>query len=163
MKDVTTTRTLSGHLGKDTDTISGVGLLDEANAFIGLARVFAKDVKTKNILEDIQKQIFEAGAEFAGGNQFPEENYHKIMDTISQLEKKVEKPTKLIILEQNEQTGFLSVARAVVRRCERQAVKLHKQDELSLNLVEWLNKLSYLLYLLILLEMDEPEVDKDES
>lgn len=159
MKDITTTSTLSGRLRKDSDTVSGIGMLDEANAFVGLAKVFSSDNETRTILEDIQTKMFEAGAEFAGGDKFPEENYNRIMDTISQLEKKVEKPTKLIILEQNEQTSFLSVARAVVRRCERQAVKLHKQDELSLNMVEWLNKLSYLLYLLILMEMDDVEVN----
>ncbi|MFO7967560.1 MAG: ATP:cob(I)alamin adenosyltransferase [Archaeoglobaceae archaeon] len=163
MKDVTTTSTLSGHLGKDSDVISGIGRLDEVNAFIGLAKVFAKDGETKAILEEVQTKIFEAGAEFAGGNKFPEENYEHVLDTISRLEKKVVKPTELIILEQNEPTGFLSVARAVVRRCERWAVKLHKQGELSLNLVKWLNKLSYLLYLLILLEMNETEGDENES
>ncbi len=163
MKDVTKTSTLSGHLGKDSEVVSGIGLLDEANSFIGLARVFANHRETKKVLEEIQTKMFEAGSEFAGGDSFPEENYDAIMNTISQMEKKVKKPTKLIILEQNEHTAFLSVARAVVRRCERWAVKLHKEDELSLNLVRWLNKLSYLLYLLILLEMNETEVDEDES
>ncbi len=163
MKDVTITSTLSGHMGKDSDIISGIGLLDEANSFIGLARVFAKKDETKKILEDMQNKMFKAGTEFAGGNNFPEEDYQGIMNTISQVEKKVKKPTKLVILEQDEQTGFLSVARTVVRRCERWAVKLHKQEKLSLNLVRWLNKLSYLLYLLILLEMDELEVDKYEG
>lgn len=159
MKDVTVASTLSGRLGKDSDAVSGVGLLDEANAFTGLARVFAKKNKTKKILEEIQAKVFDTGVEFGGGKQFPSDNYDRIMELVSHLEKKVEKPTRLITLEQNEQTGFLSVARAVVRRCERQAVRLHKKGELSLIVVEWLNKLSYLLYLLILLEMGE---DRDE-
>lgn len=163
MKDVTTTSTLSGRMGKDSDAVSGIGLLDEANSFIGLAKVFANHSETKKVLEEIQAKMFEAGAEFAGGDSFPEENYEQTMGIISRLEKKVLKPTRLIILEQNEQTGFLSVARAVVRRCERWAVKLHKKDEISLNMVEWLNKLSYLLYLLILLEMNETEVDENEG
>lgn len=160
MKDVTTTSTLSGHLGKDSDTVNGVGLLDESNAFIGLAKVFAHHSETRTILKEMQTKMFEAGAEFAGGQKFPEENYESIVETITRLEEKVEKPTRLMILEQNEQTGFLSVARAVVRRCERRAVKLHKQGELSLNMVKWLNKLSYLLYLLILVEMEDTEVDE---
>lgn len=161
MKDFTTTSTLSGRLEKDSNAVSSIGLLDEANAFIGLAKVFANSIETKDILEEIQTKMFEAGAEFAGGDKFPEENYDRIMDTVSRLEEKVEKPARLIILEQDKSTGFLSVARAVVRRCERCAVKLHKQGGLSQNMVKWLNKLSYLLYLLTLLELKEAGLDED--
>jgi cob(I)alamin adenosyltransferase len=153
--DVTKTRTLAGVVSKETDIIEGIGLIDEANAFIGLAKVHIEDKKSKTILNEIQYMMFEAGAEFAGGNKFPEKNYERVLEIIGGLEKEVKTPEKFIILEENKQAAFLSVARAVVRRCERHAVKLYKLDKLSGTVVEWLNKMSYLLYLLILIEIKE--------
>jgi len=67
----------------------------------------------------------------------------------------VKKPNRFIILEKDETTAFLSVARAVVRRAEREAVRLYKEGKVRLLTVEWLNKLSYLLYLMILKEGGE--------
>jgi cob(I)alamin adenosyltransferase len=152
MKDVTKTRTLSGIFEKDSDVVWAIGSIDESNALIGLAKVFAGSKRVKKILEEIQLKMFEAGSEFALGNKFSEENYRWILEVIQKLERDVKKPESFIVLEQNESTAFLSVARAFVRRSERWAVRLYKKGEISETLVRWLNKLSYLLYLLILLE-----------
>jgi len=155
--DVIRTTTLSGIMDKDSDILWGIGSVDEANAFIGLAKVFSRNEEVRKILEEIQLVIFEAGTEFAQGKKFPEENYDKILETVNKIEVKIKKPGKFIVLEQNRRTAFLSVARSVVRRCERWAVSLYKEGKVSETLVKWLNKLSYLLYLLILLEMQEDE------
>jgi len=160
MKDVTRTSTLSGIMDKDSDVLEGIGSIDEANSFVGLAKVFSKNEHIRKILEEIQNVMFEAGAEFAQGEKFHERNYERILKTIDEIEKKVKKPRKFLILEQDYETAFLSVARSVVRRCERIAVSLYREEKVSELLVKWLNKLSYLLYLLILLKTQENE---DES
>lgn len=154
MKDVTKTHTLGRIVEKDSDVIWGIGAIDEANAFIGLAKVFSKDYKVKDLLEKIQTKMFAAGAEFASSQtRITENDYIEMLETIKELEKEVKLPNEFIILEQDEVTAYLSVARSVVRRAERWAVKLHKKGVVSRMLVEWLNKLSYLLYLMILKEM----------
>ncbi len=154
MKDVTKTHILGGVVEKDSDVIWGVGAIDEANAFIGLAKVFSNDEKVKDLLEKIQMKMFAAGAEFASSQTRITENDCKdLIKAIEELEKEVKIPKEFIILEQDETTAFLSVARSVVRRAERWAVRLHKNGIVSKTLVEWLNKLSYLLYLMILKEM----------
>jgi cob(I)alamin adenosyltransferase len=71
---------------------------------------------------------------------------------IESFEGKVEKPNCFLILEKDEGTSALSVARAVVRRAERRAISLYRNGLLSEKIVEVLNKISYLLYLLILYE-----------
>lgn len=157
MKDITKTVTLSGAIDKNSDLIEGIGLLDEANAFIGLAKVHTKSEDVRSILEEIQVKMFEAGSEFAQGEHFDERNYDQIVSVIEEVESKLRKPDSFIILERDKSTGFLSVARAVVRRCERQAVRLYNKGNISENPVRWLNKLSYLIYLLILLEIQEVE------
>lgn len=156
-KDPTKTSLLDGRrISKDSKIAWGVGTLDEANAFIGLAKVFARDRDVKETLQEIQKMIFKLGAEIAS-NEFKigEEEYKWLIDLVKKFENSVNKPRRFVILEKDEATAFLSVARTVVRRAERVAVSLHREGIVSELFVEWLNKLNYLLYLMILKEGKE--------
>ena len=154
MKVVKFTRTLSDEfVPKDSDIIWGVGSVDEANAFIGLAKVFAKG-ETREILGRIQRKMFDVGTEFVSGKEkISKDDVIELTRIIQQVESSVRKPRSFIILEQDEVTAHLSVARAVVRRAERWAVKLNNQGKVGIHAIEWLNKLSCLLYLLILKEL----------
>ncbi len=156
-KDPTKTSLLDGRrISKDSKIAWGVGTLDEANAFIGLAKVFARDRDVKETLQEIQKMIFKLGAEIAS-NEFKigEEEYKWLIDLVKKFENSVNKPRRFVILEKDEATALLSVARTVVRRAERVAVSLHREGIVSELFVEWLNKLNYLLYLMILKEGKE--------
>ena len=154
-KDVRKTHLLDRSLvDKDSDIISCLGTLDEANSFIGLARVFARDEKIKEILEKIQQKMFKAGLELVSDQKLSEEDFEEIKAIVDDFEKIVRKPNKFILLEKNQSSAFLSVARAIVRRAEREAIRLQKEGITSIWLVEWLNKLSYLLYLMVLREIE---------
>ncbi len=157
-KDPTKTSLADGRkISKDSAVAHAIGALDEANAFIGLAKAFVQNNDVKNALEDIQRMIFAVGSEISGAAKIGEDLYGRLMTYVEEFESKIEKPKKFVILEKDAATAFLSVARAVVRRAERWAVKLHQEGLVSLLLVEWLNKLSYLLYLMILREGGEFE------
>jgi len=157
-KDVRKTHLLDRTLvDKDSDVISCLGTIDEANSFIGLARVFAKDEMVKTTLERIQHKMFKAGLELVSDKRMGEDDYKEIISVINDFERVVKKPSGFILLEQNESGAFLSVARAVVRRVEREAISLQKKGKASIWLVEWLNKLSYLLYLMVLKEIEDYE------
>lgn len=146
------TFTASGKaVSKDSSIAWYVGTLDEANAFMGLAKVFAKDEEVKKTLEEAQKKMFVVGVEYAKSS-LKEEDYEWLMGKVREFEKAVKKPNSFIILEKDAPTAFLSVARAVVRRAERIAVRLYREGIVGINAVEWLNKLNYLLYLMILKE-----------
>ncbi|RLI85698.1 MAG: cob(I)yrinic acid a,c-diamide adenosyltransferase [Archaeoglobales archaeon] len=151
MKDSSVTSTLRGVLSKDSDVVECVGSVDEANTFIGLAKVFSGDSETKTILEEIQRTMFKVGAEVSSGKPYlSQKDYERILELITDMERKVELPASFVVLETNETSAMLSVARTVVRRAERRAVKLYNEKKLRMEVVEWLNKLSYLLYLLAL-------------
>jgi cob(I)alamin adenosyltransferase len=155
-KDVRKTHLLDRTLvDKDSELIEGLGILDEANAFIGLARVFSKNEMVREYLQKVQRVIFKAGLEFVSDTKLEEEDYLDILRMIQDFERAVKKPKGFVLLEKNESGAMLSVARAVVRRAERGAVRLQKAGKVSLTLVEWLNKLSYLLYLMNLKEIEE--------
>ena len=156
MKDSTKTSLLDGtRVSKDSNVMWGIGTLDEANAFIGLAKVFVRDDEVKNTLSKIQRMLFKIGVEFISDYKVKEEDYAELIQIIKKFENSVKKPRYFVILEKDKGTAVLSVARAVVRRAERRAVTLHREGVVSPLLVEWLNKLSYLLYLMILKEGGE--------
>ncbi len=151
-KDSSLTRSGRGEvIDKDSSFTWYVGTIDEANSFIGLARVFSKDEKVRETLLEIQKMLFVLGAE-PSLQKLTEEDLEWLIEKVREFEKAVRKPNRFVILEKDESTAFLSVARAVVRRAERQAVRLYREGKARLLAVEWLNKLSYLLYLMILKE-----------
>lgn len=152
--DPVRTRTFTEIVNKEDPRIEAVGCIDEANAFIGLAKVKSTG-KTREILSEIQRKMFKAGSEVAGGRlKITQEDLNEMMNAIRELENGVEFPKRFIILEKDELTSLLSVARSVVRRAERKVVSLYNRGFVSLTLVEWLNKLSYLIYLLILKELN---------
>lgn len=152
--DPVRTRTFTEIVNKEDPRIEAVGCIDEANAFIGLAKVKSNG-ETREILKEVQRKMFKAGSEVVGGSlKITQEDLNEILNVIRELEKSVEFPKSFIILEKDELTSLLSVARCVVRRAERRVVYLYNRGLVGLTLVEWLNKLSYLLYLLILKELN---------
>jgi len=146
------TKTLSGSVFKDSVVAECLGAIDEANAFLGLAKVFSGDNEVREILHELQKKIFRIGEEFAGGRKVESAELDWIKSKIKEMEEKIPKINSFVILEKDPATAFLSVARAVARRAERRAVTLYRNGLASQNSVDWLNKLSYLLYLLTLRE-----------
>jgi len=151
-KDSSVTRTADGRVvDKNSNFAWFVGTLDEANAFIGLAKVFSRDDTVRTALAEVQRKLFVLGVEPVR-RTLKSEDYEWMLSVIADFEKAVKKPNSFIILEKDQSTAFLSVARAVVRRAERYAVRLYREGVLGMNAVEWLNKLSYLLYLMILKE-----------
>jgi len=155
VKNSSLTRTGKGEVvDKDSSFTWYVGTIDEANSFIGLAKVFSRNGEIRKTLLEIQKRLFKVGAELSH-QKLTEGDLEWLLKKIGEFENSVKKPNRFIILEKDETTAFLSVARAVVRRAEREAVRLYKEGKVRLLTVEWLNKLSYLLYLMILKEGGE--------
>ncbi|MEM0331667.1 MAG: ATP:cob(I)alamin adenosyltransferase [Archaeoglobaceae archaeon] len=142
---------------KSSDEVSAIGAIDEANSFIGIAKIFSKREEVKKILSEVQKLIFKVGGEISGYCKVNEDVCKRLSEFVEFFEAKVEKPRCFLILEKDEATAFLSAARAVVRRAEREAVKLYLKGKISKTPIIFLNKLSYLLYLATLYEGDEFE------
>jgi len=155
-KDPSKTKTLSGELWKDSEIVECIGCIDEANAFLGLARIFCKEEVLRDLILKIQKKMFSVGCEVSmGERKIDEKDVEWIENTIKEIEKCIDLPKSFLILETSGETAFLNVARTVVRRAERRAVTLYKKGIVGIHLVQWLNKLSYLLYLMILFASNE--------
>jgi len=133
------------------------GTLDELNSFLGMARATSKDRKVRKILFHIQNHLFIIGSELAlaGGNRdlLKGEITQKEVDWLSRLSIDFEALLKpepgFIIYGETNISSILDVTRAVSRRAERLVAKMKSKKMLhNLRILEYLNRLSDVLYLL---------------
>ena len=133
------------------------GTLDELNSFLGMARAVSKDKKVKEILFTIQNHFFIMGSELALSGKdrrlLKGEISQKEVDWLSQLstgfEASLTPEPKFVIYGETFASSILDVARAVSRRVERRVVKMKSKKMLhNLKILEYLNRLSDVLYLL---------------
>lgn len=149
---------------KDSLRVEAYGTVDELNSVIGLARALNADqpdrVQTKSTLEDhlrwIQNKLFDLGGILATA---PGETFKNMptvtADHVTRLERLIDacqedlEPLKEFILPGGGKvSGFLHQARTICRRAERLCVSLSREEEVSTELVRFLNRLSDALFVL---------------
>ncbi|MGH2509054.1 MAG: cob(I)yrinic acid a,c-diamide adenosyltransferase, partial [Ktedonobacteraceae bacterium] len=132
------------------------GTIDEATSALGLARATSNDPKVKEIIYQIQQELYLLMGELAT----PPENYEKMglrmtvehvqhLEQIEEaLKQEVEIPNKFIIPGDTLAGAALDLARTIIRRAERMAVKLlHDGVIANLEVVRYLNRLSDLIFI----------------
>ena len=133
------------------------GTVDEATSALGLARAASTDPKVKDIIYQVQQELYLLMGELAT----PPENYEKMglrmtIEHVQRLEQveeslkqEVEIPNKFIIPGDSLDGAALDLARTIIRRAERMAVKLlHDGVIQNGELVRYLNRLSDLIFIL---------------
>lgn len=163
--DVGKTRLAGGQeVWKDSLRVEAYGTVDELNSIIGIARALnaehPKTVATGEKLEEnlrwVQNKLFDVGGILATA---PGETFKNMpvvtADHVVRLERLIDacqedlEPLKEFILPGGGKvSGFLHQARTVCRRAERLCVSLSREEEVSLELVRFLNRLSDALFVL---------------
>jgi cob(I)alamin adenosyltransferase len=133
------------------------GTLDEACAFIGLARSKTGVSEIEKILFKIQSLIYLVNAELACPPEY-KDNLKKRFEAdhlkwteekASEIEKRLNLPPKFVVYGETETGAILDVARAVTRRTERILTLLDEAEPLDNPQVKpFINRLSDFLYLL---------------
>ena len=140
------------------------GTVDEAQAAIGLARASGCTANSEQILLKVQRDLYTLMAELAaaGDEDSPfagrvtGEYLEQVEGWISLFETQVKMPKEFVIPGDSQAGAALHLARTVIRRAERHAVRLAHDGILANELViRYLNRLSSLLYVLALLEDQE--------
>ncbi len=156
--------------------VSSYGSVDEANAAIGVARLFSKNTTIDTVLELIQNDLFDLGADLS----VPDEGEAKKSDegkinplriTNSQvmaLENQIDRfngelePLRSFILSGgNELAAHLHLARTIARRAERNIVELSHLAGEQVNpvAIKYINRLSDLLFVLARSANDQGRAD----
>lgn len=147
-------------VGKDDLRVNTYGTVDEANSMMGLARALCQDLEVGETVYGLQRKMFVLGAELATSLEKAE----KLKEIISQadvlgLEKLIDYfDTKrvpnhgFVVPGGSSSSAALDVARTIVRRAERLAVGLARQEQVSKDILVYLNRLSDLLFVLARVE-----------
>ncbi|MCC5954059.1 MAG: cob(I)yrinic acid a,c-diamide adenosyltransferase [Acidimicrobiia bacterium] len=153
--DGTTGLLFGGRVAKDTALPTAYGAVDEAQAFLGLARAeTTSEDELDDLLVGIERDLWVLMAELATDPV----NHHKLVDgqsrvtssmvaaledRIDDLSERFEPPTEFVIPGQGRLPALLDVARTVVRRAERDALAATVAGS---HAVPYLNRLSDLLW-----------------
>ena len=142
---------------KNSLRVDAYGTVDELSSWIGYTRsLIEEDDEIDSILEKIQRDLFLVGAELA--TRPKESNRQKMQVTqamvkvleeeIDRLDAELSPLSTFIVPGGTHAAAALQVARAIGRRAERKAVALAQSEKLNPALVQYLNRLSSLLFVL---------------
>ncbi len=155
------TSLIFGHrVSKDHPRIMAVGAVDELNASLGVAVSFLKSGEVVRILEEIQNELFNIGAEIASPKKLKKSSSTNTFYTleeskVTQLESFIDRYEEKLAPLQNFilpggtlSAAHLHLSRTVARRAERTLVTVNKKLEMNGNILKYLNRLSDLLFVL---------------
>jgi cob(I)alamin adenosyltransferase len=136
------------------------GTVDEANSYIGVARVSTESMpKIDMILSRIQNDLFDVGSDLATPGKDPEGSPPSLRvtnaqtlwleNTIDQFNADLAPLTSFILPGGTPLAATLHIARTIVRRAERGVVELMaREPDVNPEALRYLNRLSDLLFVL---------------
>lgn len=154
--DQGSTDLLGERVDKHDPRISLIGTLDESTSSIGLGRAHATWNNANELLIQAQRDLYQIMAELAFVDRIRPEALHFeaaridwLEATIAGVQETVELPREFVLPGETVAGAALDVARTVVRRAERQAVKLTTDGVIdNPEIIRYLNRLSSLLFIL---------------
>ncbi len=140
---------------KDAARINAIGAVDEANASIGMLRLTTRDTPDIDaMLARIQNDLFDVGADLC----VPGEAGKRLRMTdapVERLEAEVQamnaslpKLTSFVLPGGTEGGAHAHMARVIVRRAERDVVRMAADETVTPALLRYLNRLSDHLFVL---------------
>jgi cob(I)alamin adenosyltransferase len=158
--DGTTGLLYGGRVHKDDPRTDVYGTLDETVSALGIARAGGLCDRVLEIVIRLQREMFVVGAQLATS----EDNQAKLQPGISkvqpsmteQAEKDIDElvaehplPNEFILPGETQGSAGLDLARSTIRRAERQAVTMERENpNLDPEILRYLNRVSDLLFAL---------------
>ncbi|MEM4371297.1 MAG: cob(I)yrinic acid a,c-diamide adenosyltransferase, partial [Candidatus Nitrosocaldus sp.] len=125
------------------------------NSAIGLCISFIDEEDVKAVLEEVQNDLFIAGAELADPDMSAStpkisiKMVNRLEEIIDRYEEEVGSIAYFIIPGGSKEASLLHLARAIARRAERAIVALKDESgNVSDDLIAYMNRLSSLLFIL---------------
>jgi len=149
-----------GRVPKYHPRIEALGAFDEASAAFGLSRALCRAEQSKQILIEIQRDLYELMAEIAATPENSERFQTAFQQRVRWLESQTDNlssmvplPTEFILPGDSVSGATFALARTIVRRAERRVAELLDSGEIkNLVILQYLNRLSSLCFVLELLE-----------
>lgn len=149
-----------GRVSKSDLRCEAYGTTDEAASALGVARALSQDPRVRQVIKEVQRELFTVGAELAtDADEYETFKKHfspitadmadRMEPLLDEMEREVELPRSFIIPGASPASGALDLARSILRRAERRAVELHQRGMLANpEILRYLNRLADLLFML---------------
>jgi len=137
--------------------VKAYGGIDEANAAIGVALLHVDDSEVRSILSVVQNDLFDVGADLCVPER-PESTRSRLRVSAKQVEtlehhidrfnEALSPLTSFILPGGSAASAYMHLARAIVRRAERDVVELAAHETVNEEALKYVNRLSDLLFVL---------------
>ena len=148
--DGTTGLADGSRVAKDTPRVEALGTVDELNSVIGL--LLCEDIPTeaRACLSDVQHDLFDLGGELSvpGHTIISEAHGKRLENALDAFNVSLPALKDFILPGGSRAASQAHVARVVCRRAERTLVTLSKSEQLAPPLLQYINRLSDLLFVL---------------
>jgi len=137
-------------VAKDSARVGAYGTVDEANCAIGMVLAVEVPEDVRRLLTAVQHQLFDLGGELCipGHAAINDEDIDRLEQQLDAFNADLPPLKEFILPGGGEASARCHVARTVVRRAEREAVALSRQEQVRPQAVRYLNRLSDLLFVL---------------
>lgn len=144
-------------VSKDDIRLQAYGTVDELNSFLGLLRAKTVTEPERQLIFEIQNDLFALGANLATdvsetnlpeSAQITQDKIEKIEKTIDKYQSELPPLNCFIVYGEDELSALCHVCRAVARRAEREIITLHRHSTADINVISYVNRLSDLLFVL---------------
>jgi cob(I)alamin adenosyltransferase len=141
---------------KDAVRVEAYGTVDELNSAIGVARAIIDEPRVRDLLKDLQRELFRVGSALATPPASPKpepvitaEMVERLTAEVHALEAIEGMVSDWSIAGEHAPSAALDFARTVCRRAERRIVALRNSGEtINPSILAYVNRLSDLLWLL---------------
>ena len=146
-----------GRISKNDLHTEAYGITDEAVSAMGLARATTDDLRVKDVLRDLQRELFTIAAELATDpdkyelfqqhfQPVTQDMVTNLETIIDGLEEDVEMPKVFILPVGSPSSAAIDLARCIIRTAERRVVALREAGKLTNDLIiTYLNRIGDLL------------------
>jgi cob(I)alamin adenosyltransferase len=152
-----------GRVSKAAPRVETYGTVDELNAVLGWAVTQMEDDTLRGRIERVQHDLFALGADLATPPPeenrrrpetppLPQERVEEMEAWIDEAESELPELKAFILPGGTTGAAALHVARTVCRRAERMVVALASQEAVDAGVIQYLNRLADLLFMVARLE-----------
>jgi len=137
-------------INKDSLRVEAMGDVDELNAVIGILLTEPLPELISSTLTRVQHDLFDLGGEICipGHSMVKPERVDSLENILDELNDALEPLKEFILPGGTKAAAYCHLARTVCRRAERQLIKLHREDQVTEVSLQYLNRLSDLLFVM---------------
>jgi len=137
-------------VNKDSLRVEAMGDVDELNAVIGILLTESLPELINNALVKVQHDLFDLGGEICipGHSMVKPDRVKVLENTLDQLNDALAPLKEFILPGGSRAAAYCHLARTVCRRAERQLIKLNREEKVTEISLQYLNRLSDLLFVM---------------